>query len=93
MAQKRQHFIPERNIQKRKRERASERKVFGEKKNETTTPGRNMIKWYFIKLLPVFIWILLQHLHAANADGVGDGDAVDAINDEDAQVKTHIFNS
>ncbi|XP_055309266.1 uncharacterized protein LOC129573091 [Sitodiplosis mosellana] len=39
-----------------------------------------MIKWYFIKLLPVFIWILSQqHLHAAN------GVAVDAVNEDDTQ--------
>lgn len=50
-----------------------------------------MIKWYFMKLLPVFIWILSQHLHTVHGDG--DGGAVDAINDEDAQVKTNISNS
>lgn len=44
-------------------------------------PKKNMIKWYFIKLLPVFIWILSQRLHMAN------GDAVDAVNEEDTQVK------
>ncbi|XP_031636210.1 uncharacterized protein LOC116349081 [Contarinia nasturtii] len=38
-----------------------------------------MIKWYFIKLLPVFIWILSQHLHAANEV------AVDAADIDDAQ--------
>lgn len=58
-------------------------------KQKKLIPGRNMIKWYFMKLLPVFIWILSQHLHTVH----GDGDAVDAINDEDAQVKTNISNS
>lgn len=43
-----------------------------------------MTKWYIIKVLPAFIWILSQQLHAAS------GDAVDAINDEDKQVK-HTF--
>lgn len=42
-----------------------------------------MIKWYFIKLLPVIIWILSEKLDVANGDAV----AVDAINDEDVQVK------
>lgn len=47
-----------------------------------------MIKWYFIKLLPVFIWILSQqHLYAAN------GVAVDAVNEDDTQVKAHIPNT
>lgn len=42
-----------------------------------------MIKWYFIKLLPVFIWMLSEKLDAANGDAV----VVDAINDDDVQVK------
>lgn len=46
-----------------------------------------MIKWYCIKLLPVFIWILSQN--AANGDAV---DAVDAVNEEDTQVTTRIPN-
>lgn len=56
----------------------------GEKRaRDNNKPNKNMIKWYFIKLLPVFIWILSEKLDAANGDAV----AVDAINDEDVQVK------
>lgn len=58
-----------------------------------------MIKWYFRKLLPVFIWILIickkldatvAHGDAAIATAVAPAAAtvaaVDAINDEDVQV-------
>lgn len=49
-----------------------------------------MIKWYFRKLLPVFVWILIvcEKLNAAAAHGdtaIATA-AVDAINDEDVQV-------
>lgn len=58
-----------------------------------------MIKWYFRKLLPAFIWILII---CKKLDAVAHGDAaigtavapaatapaaVDASNDEDVQVK------
>lgn len=64
-----------------------------------------MIKWYFRKLLPTFIWILIickkldatvAHGDAAIATAVAPAAAtapaatvaaVDAINDEDVQVK------
>lgn len=62
-----------------------------------------MIKWYFRKLLPIFIWSLIvckkldavAHGDAANPTAVAPAivataAAVDATNDEDVQVKTTI---